>query len=46
MLIDVASGKTLASWDHPVDHNGNDMEALFSLVGRRRFSRAGRIRPH
>lgn len=25
-LIDVASGKTMASWSHPVDGNGNDTE--------------------
>lgn len=26
VLIEIASGKTLARWDHPVDDNGNDTD--------------------
>ncbi|HEY1161139.1 MAG TPA: hypothetical protein VGE83_10935 [Terracidiphilus sp.] len=26
VLVDIASGKTLASWDHPIDENGNDTD--------------------
>jgi len=26
VLIEIASGKTLASWDHPTDENGNDTD--------------------
>lgn len=26
VLVDIASGKTLATWDYPVDANGNDVE--------------------
>lgn len=26
VLVDVATGKTLGSWDHPVDANGNDTD--------------------